>query len=200
MILRLLIALAALIICLQSALAQSSCLSHDDVQKMLSQINSQQPVSFNKKLADELLKLTDKDQQRLQDSVGTDKSDELLKRLKANREKNTARLCPILQKFGWPTAAQVGPEGVEAAFLLLKNSSSLDLQRDLLPVIIAEIKKGEIAKPGFPGYLDRLRLGAGLKQLFGTQATVADGFLVLFPIEGEAHVDERRSQYGLPPL
>ena len=50
------------------------------------------------------------------------------------------------------------------------------------------------------GYVDRLRIDAGLKQVFGTQATIIDGFLVLFPIEVEEHVDSRRKQYDLPPL
>ena len=67
-------------------------------------------------------------------------------------------------------------------------------------MIVAAVKKNEIEKPEFAGYLDRLRLSAGLKQLFGTQTTVQDGFLVLYPIEAEAQVDQRRKQYELPPL
>src|SRR5207245_7956721 len=94
----------------------------------------------------------------------------------------------------------VGKEGVAAAFFLLKNSSSYQLQIDLLPVIIAAARKGEIRRADFAGYVDRLRLNAGLKQLFGTQATITNGFLVLYPIEAEAQVDERRRQYDLAPL
>jgi VWFA-related protein len=36
--------------------------------------------------------------------------------------------------------------------------------------------------------------------VFGTQATIIDGFLVLYPIEAESSVDTRRKQYELPPL
>lgn len=67
-------------------------------------------------------------------------------------------------------------------------------------MIIAATKKGEIARPDFAGYIDRLRLSASLKQLFGTEATISNGFLVLYPIDNLSEVDWRREQYGLPPL
>ena len=54
--------------------------------------------------------------------------------------------------------------------------------------------------PALAGYIDRLRLNAGLKQLFGTQATIINGFLVFYPIEGEAQIDLRRKSYELAPL
>jgi VWFA-related protein len=69
-----------------------------------------------------------------------------------------------------------------------------------LPVVIAATRKGEIEKSSFAGYLDNLRLRSGLKQLFGTQTTIMDGFLVLFPIANESLVDDRRKQFDLPPL
>ena len=65
---------------------------------------------------------------------------------------------------------------------------------------MAAAKQGEIPRPALAGYIDQLRLNAGLKQLFGTQATIINGFLVLYPIEGEAQVDSRRKSYELPPL
>ncbi len=195
------IAIVSLFSCLQSVVGQTSCLSNDDVKKMLVQVNSSQNVSPNKKLREELLKLAEKDQERLRNTIGeTKKSEDLLKRMRTNREKNTLSLCPIVKEYGWPTAAVVGKDGVAAVLLLLKNSSSFALQADLLPVIVAAVKKGEIPKAGFAGYFDRLRVSAGLKQLFGTQVTIAGGFLVLYPIETEKYVDARRRQYDLPPL
>jgi VWFA-related protein len=168
---------------------------------MLAQVNSPQSVSLNQKLRDELLKLRERDRMRFQDTLDqTGKPGAALKRMKESREKNTFALCPILKEFGWPTAAMVGQDGVTAAFILLKNSSSYELQTDLLPVIIAAVKKGEILRADFAGYIDGLRLSAGLKQLFGTQATITDGLIVLYPIEAEANVDARRKQYDLPPL
>jgi VWFA-related protein len=111
-----------------------------------------------------------------------------------------ARLCAVLKEFGWPGADIAGADGASAAFYLLRNSSSAGMQRDLLPVVVAATKKGDISRAEFASYFDRLRLNYGLKQLFGTQATVSGGFLVLYPVEGQEYVDERRRQYGLPPL
>lgn len=168
---------------------------------MLAQVNSSPKVSLNKKLRDTLLKLKEKDQKSFQESITENrKPDAMMNRMKTSRDKNTAQLCPLLKEFGWPDANLVGPDGVAAAFYLLKNSSSFDLQRDLLPVIIAATKKGDIEREDFAGYIDRLRISAGLKQLFGTQATIMNGFLVLYPIEAETHVDDRRKQYDLMPL
>ena len=195
------LAIISLLLCLQSVVGQTSCLSGDDVKKMLVHLNSAQTVSPNKKLREQLLKLAEKDQQRLRNILGeTRKSDDLLKEMRTNREKNTLSLCPIVKEYGWPTTAVVGKDGVAAALLLLKNSSSFALQADLLPVIVAAVKIGEIPKAVFAGYFDRLRVSAGLKQLFGTQATICGGFLVLYPIETERYVDARRAQYDLPPL
>ena len=195
------LAIISLLLCLQSVVGQTSCLSSDDVKKMLVQLNSAQTGSPNKKLREQLLKLAEKDQQRLRNILGeTRKSDDLLKEMRTNREKNTLSLCPIVKEYGWPTTAVVGKDGVAAALLLLKNSSSFALQADLLPVIVAAVKIGEIPKAVFAGYFDRLRVSAGLKQLFGTQATISGGFLVLYPIETEKYVDARRAQYDLPPL
>lgn len=177
------------------------CLNDADVKKMLAQVDSSQTTSLNAKLRDKLLKLKEKDTKRFQEGLEEhEKGDALLKSMKSSREKNTVQLCLILKEFGWPTAPLVGQDGANAAFLLLKNSSSFQLQRALLPVIVAATRRGEIQKSSFAGYIDQMRLRAGLKQLFGTQTTIQDGFLVLYPIANEAVVDARRKQFELAPL
>lgn len=175
----------------QSA-AQTSCLSTSDRARILAQVTN--PGSFNPALKDELLKLQAKDEKRLADAIANGREDNRF------REENTGHLCVILKRFGWPTAALVNRDGQAAAVFLLKNSSSVEMQRQLLPVIISMAERGEIDRASLAGYVDHLRLGLGLEQLFGTETTVKDGFLVLYPIAAEAGVDARRSQYNLPPL
>ncbi|HEY8505435.1 MAG TPA: DUF6624 domain-containing protein, partial [Gemmataceae bacterium] len=54
---------------------------------------------------------------------------------------------------------------------------------------------------GHLAYLtDRVRVNTGRKQLFGTQMTWESGKLAPKPIEDAARVDQRRAEYGLPPL
>jgi VWFA-related protein len=94
----------------------------------------------------------------------------------------------------------IGPAGVPALYQLLKNSTSYEMQRDLLPVIVAVIKKDPKQKPEFAGLYDRLRVSAGMKQLFGTQAVSVGGFIVLYPIEDEPKVDARREEFGMTDM
>jgi VWFA-related protein len=170
------------------------------VKTLVAQVNSSQSVSFNMKLSQELVALKQSDQERLTVDVAKNKNaNDLFKGLKESRERNATELCQALKTHGWPTPELVGPQGVDAAFFLLKNSSA-ELQVDLLPVVIAAVNKGALPREEFPGYFDLLRLRVGLKQMFGTQATIINGFLVLYPIEAEAQVDARRKQFGLGPL
>ncbi|HYJ44973.1 MAG TPA: VWA domain-containing protein, partial [Pyrinomonadaceae bacterium] len=180
---------------------QGKCLTDDEVKSMLARLNTDQGVAFNTQLRDELLKLKADNQKLFQNIVAAGYTDEAtVKQWKEARASNTARLCQLLKASGWPTVSLVGQEGVAAAFFLLKGSESFELQRELFPVVVAAVKKGEIEKADFAGLVDRLRLRTGLRQLFGTQVSIVKGFLVLYPIEDEAHVDARRAQYGLIPL
>ena len=181
--------------------AQSKCLSSDEAKAMLAQVNSHQEVSLNKQLRDELLKVTGKTEKMIYSGIGESLSDEALrKRIDGTRGENNLRLCQILKEFGWPSSALVGKDGVVATLYLVRNSREADLQVDLLPVIVAAVKNGEVAKPELADLVDRMRVDARVKQLFGTQVTLTNGFLVLAPIEAEAQVDDRRRQFGLPPL
>jgi len=184
-----------------SVFAQDKCLTSDDVQEIVAKINSPQSVTPNKKLASELVKLRAENQKTFQEALAENlKEDAFKKRIGITREKTTPRLCRILKEFGWPTTSLVGKEGSAAAFYLLRNHVTFNLQIELLPVMVAAVKKDEIGKAEFAALVDRMRVDAGVKQLFGTQATVVNGLLVLYPIEAERQVDARRKQYGLPPL
>ena len=187
-------------VCAPVVSSQVRCLSPEDVQKLVAQVNVPQSATLNKTLSNELLALKKNDQRQVRADVANNKkADDLFQGLKETRNKNASAVCQMLKTYGWPSAELVGAEGVEATFFLIKHSS-FELQLDLLPVVIAAINKGALPKAEFPGYFDLLRLKVGLKQLFGTQATLANGFLVLYPIEAEAQVDARRKEFGLGPL
>ncbi len=189
-----------LLVCCSVAIKAQSCLTQDDVRQMLTRIESP-PPAINKKLKEELVKMAIKQRELLLQVVERDqtkKSDQ--EKLHKIYEDHTVKLCQILKTNGWPTTALVDREGVFATFQTLKNAGSFELQRDLLPVIVAAVKKDPIQKREFAGLFDRLRVSAGMKQLFGSQAVSMGGFLVLYPIEDEANVDARRAQYDLSPM
>ena len=201
-LLRTIITTVWLLLCAQSLTAQDQCLTPAELDKVISQATSPAPqVAFNKRLSEELVKLKAKSDRQLSGDVADNKKpDELMKRMREIRKKGADELCRILKTVGWPSNALVGPESVAAAFFLLRDSAHFELQRRLLPVIIAATKQGEISRPDFAAFIDLLRLRSGAKQLFGTQATLLNGFLVLYPIEAEQYVDARRKQYGMGPL
>ena len=168
---------------------------------MLARVEAPAPPKPDKKVKEELLKLAFKQRELLMEVVSKDQAKESdREKLHKLYEKNTVKLCEILKTSGWPTTAVVDREGVVAAFQILKTSGTFELQRDLLPVIVAVIKKDPTQKSDFAGLYDRLRVGAGMKQLFGTQAVSVGGFLILYPIEDPTKVDALRAEYGLSPI
>ncbi|HKU76873.1 MAG TPA: VWA domain-containing protein [Pyrinomonadaceae bacterium] len=195
-----LLTVVLLLYCSVATHAQS-CVTQDDVKQMLARIGSPPPPAINKKLKEELLKMAIKQRELLLQVIEKDqtkKKDQ--EKLHKVYEDHTSKLCQILKTNGWPTTALVDREGVFAAFQTLKNAGSFELQRDLLPVIVAAVKKDPFQKQEFAGLYDRLRVSAGMKQIFGSQAVSMGGFLVLYPIEDEANVDARRAEYDLAPL
>src|SRR5262249_10300749 len=178
-----------------------SCVTPNEVKQMLARVQSPPAVTIDKKLREDLIKMAEKQREMLLEVVQKDqtkKSDqEKLHKLYGN---NTTKFCEILKSVGWPTAALVDRDGVLAAFQILKTSATFELQRDLLPVILASVKKDPTQKPEFAGFFDRLRVSAGMKQLFGTQAVSMGGFLVLYPIEDQTKLDSLRAEFGLPKM
>ncbi|HEU4768279.1 MAG TPA: VWA domain-containing protein, partial [Pyrinomonadaceae bacterium] len=180
-----------------AAVSAQSCVTPDDIKQMLARIEAPPPAKVDKKYREELLKMAEKQRELLLEVVDKDQAKESDRdKLHKLYEKNMVKLCQLIKTAGWPTTALVDRAGVFAAFIVLKNGT-YELQRDLLPVIVAAIKKDPSQKPEFAGVVDRLRVSAGLKQIFGTQAVSTGGFLILYPIEDEAKVNARRAEFGL---
>lgn len=191
---------AALLLVCSIAIKAQSCLTQDDVRQMLVRVETPPPTTVNKKLRDDLIKMAVRQRELLQEVVDKDQKESAREKLHKTYDEHAVKLCEILKTYGWPTAALVDRQGVAAAFFMLRNAGTYEMQRDLLPVIVAVIKKDPTQKPEFAGLFDRLRVSAGMKQLFGTQAVSMGGFLVLYPIEDQAKVDARRAEFGLQPL
>lgn len=196
-----LLLLALLVLACGSATANAqTCITQDEIKQMLARVDGPAPAKPDKKLRDELLKMANKQRELLVQMVEKNQnkeSDE--EKLRKLYETNTARLCEVLKTHGWPTTALLDRDGINAVFRIL-IAGPFEMQRDLLPVIAATIKKDPGQKADFAGLYDRLRVTAGLKQLFGTQAVSTGGFLVLYPIEDPAKLNARRTEFGLQPM
>jgi len=146
-----------------------SCLTQDDIKQMLARIQAapaaapepSPPPALNKKLQAELVTMAEKQRDLLQQVVSEDqtkKSDS--EKLHKLYESHAVKLCEILKTKGWPLTVTVDRIGVAAAFFILKNAATFEIQRDLLPVISAAVKKDPAQKPEFAGLYDRLRVSA----------------------------------------
>jgi VWFA-related protein len=182
--------------------AQTRCLQPDDIKKMVARLESPEKPASNEKLGKELVKMQEKVSQKFRDAADFDfKAGALNRELAKTRTKNDTRLCEILKSSGWPGETTVGEKGAWAAFYLVRSSVSLEFQAILLPVITAAVKKGELEKDGdYAAFLDRLRVRAGRKQLFGTQTVRRGDFLVLLPLQSDRLVDVWRREYNMSPL
>lgn len=115
----------------------------------------------------------------------------------ANRE----RLKAVIEEHGWPTPAMVGAEAANAAFLIAQHADrDLEFQRRSLEHLQEAFENGEASGQQLALLTDRVRVHEGRMQLYGTQANLEDGAIVLHPIEDSLHVDERRADLDLPPL
>ena len=190
-----------LLACCTIAVRAQSCLTDDDVKQMLARVDAAPAPRPNKKLREELIKMASKQRELLLHIVDKDQTKQSdQEKLNKIYEDDIAKLCQLIKTHGWPTSATVDHDGVFATFHILKNAGTYELQRDLLPVIVAAIKKDPLQKREFASLYDRLRVSAGMKQLFGTQAVSSGGFLVLYPVEDEGRLDARRAEYGLSSI
>lgn len=113
--------------------------------------------------------------------------------------KNAARLEEMLAEYGWLGKSLVGEDGAEAAWLIVQHAISRpDLQRRFLPLLKAQIGRGE--NPTWQAaYLeDRILSFEGKPQIYGSQFdwNERDAMSPNEIFEPEK-IDERRAAAGL---
>jgi hypothetical protein len=126
---------------------------------------------------------------------------DLWKKQNLNDEKNRKRLVEIVDQSGWPKQSVVGEKAAITAFLVLQHAG-LDLQKRYLPLLRSGAEAGEVKLNWLALLEDRVLVGEGKKQLYGSQLRGKKGVegWQLEPIEDEVNVDERRAKMGLGPL
>ncbi len=157
--------------------------------------------TINEKLRRELLEMEKKDQDARKNFNGENINNlKLIKKMSDIDEKNTERLKKFIAKYGWLSSNLVGKDGLKAAFLIVQHSPDWGFQKEMLPFVETSAKRGEISNHNYTLLVDRVRVHFGQTQLYGTQASIKDGKLIVDPIEDEENVDERRKALGLQPL
>jgi hypothetical protein len=166
-------------------------------------------MAVNESLRDELLSLqaADRDLRRELIDAGELYGPHLPKdwynpRMRALHERHNARLGEILDTHGWPGWALVGEEAAEAAWFIAQHAVlDLPLQQRALALLSAALDQGDAPAWQMAMLTDRVRMGAGLPQLYGSiHVGGENGELVPYVTEDPDNVEARRKAVGLPPL
>ena len=113
---------------------------------------------------------------------------------------NLAELKKIIELNGWPGRDLVGDEASNAAFLILQHAPLPD-KKGLLPLFRQAVASGRARTADLALLEDRILIGEGKKQLYGSQVTAGpDGIPRVDPIEDPENLDSRRKAIGLPPI
>ncbi|MBI1803161.1 MAG: tetratricopeptide repeat protein [Ignavibacteriae bacterium] len=161
---------------------------------------------LNKPLMRELEAINDSDQRNrmMMDSVqkrfGWDSKE--MKELWSKQNKidslDLSRIKEVIKEYGYPGKSLVGDQS-STAWLVIQHAD-LKTQEEYLPILREATNKGELSKSSFALLVDRVRMGKGEKQLYGSQIQMKNGKYEIYPIEDEPNVNKRRAEVELGPL
>lgn len=166
-------------------------------------------AALDTSLRGELLRLAEEDQ-RVRAGIGaivqrhgraSPQADSAFAAMAAADRPVQARLRGIVAARGWPDRRLVADDGAHAAWLLLQHADSA-FQREMLPAVRRAAAAGNARRADAAYLEDRVLVGQGRPQRFGTQLRFDDatGRPALYPIDDETRVDRRRAEAGMGPL
>jgi len=180
---------------------ESNCLSSDEAKKVIESMKPFPQIALNKQLNKELVTMR-QTREKLDATIAADtnKNQNLVPESNKLSEKNLQRVCQMLKENGWLMRELVGDDGFDAFIFLITNNKNIRAQQELLPVLIEASKKGYIGNPLLASFVDSIRVGYRMPQIFGTQAAIRGNIVYLYPLLNEEKTDEWRGTYNLPPL
>ena len=124
---------------------------------------------------------------------------ELYKTMMKTDSLNLIIVKTILDKYGWLGEDVVGKNGVSALFLVIQHSD-LKTQEKYLPSMKGAVKNGKARASDLALLIDRVEMGNGRPQIYGSQITMKEGKPAIYQIIDEPNVNKRRAEAGLQPL
>lgn len=114
---------------------------------------------------------------------------------------NLIKVKNILDTYGWLGADVVGGQGNSALFLVIQHSD-LPTQEKYLPMMREAVKNGKAQGSSLALLEDRVALGQGKRQIYGSQIgrDPETQLYYVSPLEDPDNVDKRRAEVGLQPL
>lgn len=114
---------------------------------------------------------------------------------------NQLRIEEVIQKYGYPGKSLVGPGQASVAFLVIQHSNQ-EMQEKYLPLLKQAANDGEVRWSSVALLIDRVLLGRGDKQIYGSQIHTDQetGEFFFGEIEQPYQIDSIRATVGLGPL
>ena len=81
---------------------------------------------------------------------------------------NIIKVSAILNRHGWPAPEAVGTAGSNTPFWVIQHAG-IDTQLKYLPLVRQAVKEGKVQGENLALLEDRVLLGTGKRQLYGTQ-------------------------------
>lgn len=177
----------------------------DDAQKEV----DKREESYDKTLQKELLEIFAEDQKyrqqlnEIQQKFGWESKEiqDLWTVIRKKDSLNLIKVESILDEKGWVGADKVGARANQTLFLVIQHSD-LKTQQKYLPMMRDAVKKKNADGSSLALLEDRVRLGEGKKQIYGSQIgqdQETKTYYVL-PLDDAYNVDKLRAEVGLQPL
>ena len=175
----------------------------------IKQNKDKEEENLNKPLVATLDSIYTEDQKYRQQIDGIEKkygwdSKEMQDHWKIINEKDSINLIKvkaILDKYGWLGADIVGGQGNSTLFLVIQHSDQAT-QEKYLPMMRDAVKNGKAQGSSLALLEDRVALGQGKRQIYGSQIGRDNETQTYYvsPLEDPDNVDKRRAAVGLGPL
>jgi hypothetical protein len=177
--------------------------------EMIQRNKDKAEANLNKPLVSKLDSIYTEDQMYRQQMNGIEKkygweSKEMSDLWKIIHEKDSVNLLKvkaILDKYGWLGADVVGETGNATLFLVIQHSDQVT-QEKYLPMMREAVKNGKAQGSSLALLEDRVALGQGKQQIYGSQIGRDPETQQYFvsPLLDPDNVDKRRAEVGLGPL
>ncbi len=120
-------------------------------------------------------------------------------RTNAADDRNRTEVLRIFKKYGWVTISLAGKDASHNYWLLVQHQTP-EIQRQILPALEKAAKAGDAPMSDYAYLYDRVQVGLGKPQHWGSQTRCVDGKPVLDPVDDPAGLDARRKELFMPPI
>jgi len=139
----------------------------------------------------------------IQKKYGNDSKEmkQIWEAISLNDSINLIKVKNIIDANGWLGTDVIGEKGNQTLFLVIQHADQ-KTQEKYLPTMRDAVKKGNARASALALLEDRVALGQGKKQIYGSQILTdyESGKNKIAPIEDSINVNKRRAQVGLEPL